>query len=96
GSWLEIKLETGRMHQIRLQTAERGHPILGDLQYGSKTPFGQQFEDSRRRAIALHGRSLTFRHPMTREAATVTAALPQDWDTLQLIGDPPSKSDQTA
>jgi 23S rRNA pseudouridine1911/1915/1917 synthase len=95
GSWLEIKLETGRMHQIRLQTAERGHPILGDLQYGSKTPFGQQYEDSRRRAIALHGRSLTFRHPMTREAATVTAVLPQDWDTLHLTGDPPSKSDQT-
>jgi len=38
-SGLEIELETGRMHQIRVQTATRGHPILGDSQYGSPTEF---------------------------------------------------------
>ncbi len=45
-SWLEIELETGRTHQIRVQAASRGHAVLGDLQYGSKIPFGPPFEDS--------------------------------------------------
>ena len=67
GSWLEIELETGRTHQIRVQAASRGHPVLGDKQYGSTVAFGPQFEDERLHAIALHARSLTFRDPETRQ-----------------------------
>ena len=37
---LEMRLETGRMHQIRLQASAHGHPILGDAMYGSERPFG--------------------------------------------------------
>ena len=84
GIWLEIELETGRMHQIRVQAASRGHPLLGDAMYGSAVPFGPQHEDPRLRAIALHARSLTFRDPMTREPITVTASPPEPWKGLEI------------
>jgi 23S rRNA pseudouridine1911/1915/1917 synthase len=86
GSWLGIELETGRTHQVRVQAASRGHPILGDAQYGSTLPFGPQHEDVRLRAIALHARSLTFYHPKPREAISVTALVPEDWVSLGLDG----------
>lgn len=83
-TWLEIELETGRMHQIRVQAASRGHPALGDSQYGSSTAFGPQTDDPRGRWIALHARSLRFRHPMTRETVHQTAPLPEPWLPLSL------------
>lgn len=82
GSWLEVELDTGRTHQIRIQAASRGHPVLGDGTYGSTIPFGTQYDDVRLRSIALHSRELTFRHPTLRESVTVTAPLPADWATL--------------
>ena len=84
GSWLEICLETGRTHQIRIQSASRGHAVLGDEQYGSQTPFGEQFPELRDRAIALHARQLGFQHPMTDEPVDVTAPLPATWQPLNL------------
>jgi len=84
GSWLEIQLETGRTHQIRIQAASRGHAVLGDSQYGSELPFGKHHEDPRDRGIALHARQLVFSHPMTGEKVDVTAPLPESWDALQL------------
>ncbi|MGA2617941.1 MAG: RNA pseudouridine synthase [Thermoguttaceae bacterium] len=78
-TWLEIELGTGRTHQIRVQAAARGQPLLGDFLYGSPVPFGPQYEDVRLRAIALHARSLAFRHPDTRQTATVVAPLPEYW-----------------
>lgn len=81
-TWLEIELETGRMHQVRLQAASRGRPVVGDAFYGSKLPFGVQHEDERMRAIALHARRLDFRHPMTHVDVSVTAPLPADWNAL--------------
>ena len=87
GTWLEIELETGRTHQIRVQTSSRGHPVLGDFQYGSSVPFGPQHEDERLRAIALHSRSLSFRHPKTREAIRATASLPAEWLDLGIAND---------
>jgi 23S rRNA pseudouridine1911/1915/1917 synthase len=82
GTWLEVTLETGRMHQVRIQAAVRGHPVLGDAQYGSTVPFGPQYEDSRLRAIALHARTLSFQHPMTRLSVAVTAPAPSAWGEL--------------
>ena len=79
GSWLEIELETGRTHQIRVQAASRGHPVLGDKQYGSTVAFGPQFEDERLQAIALHARSLTFRDPETRQTVTAVAEVAEFW-----------------
>jgi RluA family pseudouridine synthase len=79
GMWLEVQLETGRTHQIRVQAASRGHPVVGDNQYGSTQPFGQQFEDERLRAIALHARQLGFNHPMTGEPVDIVASTPPAW-----------------
>lgn len=84
-TWLELELETGRTHQIRIQAASRGYPVLGDELYGSRRPFGPQFEDERLRGIALHGRSIEFAHPMTREPVCVTAPVPETWQTLDLV-----------
>ena len=83
GSWLEIELETGRTHQIRVQAASRGHPVLGDKQYGSTVSFGPQFEDERLQAIALHARSLSFRDPETRQTVTVVAPVDDYWPLLE-------------
>src|SRR5262249_6226973 len=81
---LEVRPQTGRMHQIRVQAAERGHPVLGDILYGAKQSFGQPAAIARERVIALHGRSLTFLHPIRFEPITVTAPLPEYWQQLTL------------
>src|SRR5262249_50892469 len=62
-SLLELTPETGRMHQLRLQTARAGWPILGDALYGAKSPFGPDVELARDRIVALHARRLTILHP---------------------------------
>jgi RluA family pseudouridine synthase len=82
-TWLEIELETGRTHQIRVQAASRGHPIIGDSFYGATTQFGPQTADPRERWIALHARSLELRHPMTGEPVSVKAPpLPELWSSF--------------
>jgi 23S rRNA pseudouridine1911/1915/1917 synthase len=67
---LEVKLETGRHHQIRCQLAHLGCIIKGDLKYGDKrsNPDG---------SICLHARTLSFEHPTTKERIAVTAPLPK-------------------
>ncbi len=84
GSWLEIELETGRTHQIRIQAASRGHAVLGDTLYGSNLPFGPAYVHEREQVIALHGRRLELRHPMTREPVAVEAPLSAEWRPLEL------------
>lgn len=77
---LEIRLETGRTHQIRVQASSRGHAVLGDRLYGSLIDFGPPTEDGREQFIALHARSLTLEHPMRRERLTIAAPLPAQWN----------------
>jgi 23S rRNA pseudouridine1911/1915/1917 synthase len=81
---LEIELETGRMHQIRLQAASRGHPILGDILYGSRGAFGPPPAHERDRQIALHAREISFVQPDSREKITVVAPLPTLWSEVGL------------
>jgi len=83
-SLLEIQTDTGRMHQIRVQAASRGWPVLGDVLYGSSASFGPPAESPRDRVIALHARSLTFLHPIRYQPITVTAPLPKAWADLAL------------
>ena len=71
-SWLEVRPQTGRRHQLRVQLAHHGHPIYGDIKYGSPHRFGN--------AIGLHARSLTFLHPTRNEPITVTAEVPRPWN----------------
>jgi 23S rRNA pseudouridine1911/1915/1917 synthase len=82
GTLVEFQPLTGRMHQIRLQAALRGHPIRGDVLYGSTLSFGPPAALPRDRVIALHARSLTFLHPIRYEPMTVTAPLPAYWNDL--------------
>jgi 23S rRNA pseudouridine1911/1915/1917 synthase len=84
GSWLEIELETGRTHQIRVQAASRGHPVVGDAQYGATISFGLQHTDVRARAIALHARSLAFTNPATNTSIQIEAEPPVAWRKLNL------------
>lgn len=78
GSLLEVRPETGRPHQIRVQLAGVGCPILGDLRYGARKGLG--------RMMALHCYSLTFTHPISHEPLTVTAPLPAAWKPLMKGG----------
>ena len=70
-SWLLLRPETGRTHQLRAQASARGLAIVGDAAYGSARPFNP--------GIALHARSLTVRHPVRRESLTFVAPLPGSW-----------------
>lgn len=79
GTLLELAPLTGRMHQLRVQAAWRGYPVLGDTAYGSTRAFGPPAELPRERVIALHARSLTLRHPFTKVELTWVAPLPEYW-----------------
>jgi 23S rRNA pseudouridine1911/1915/1917 synthase len=74
GTLLEVQLETGRKHQIRLQLAELGHPIWGDKKYGSREPFAE--------GIALHSRRLVIEHPVKKSRLEFVAPLPPIWRKL--------------
>lgn len=74
---LDIKLQTGRPHQIRVQLSHIGHPIVGDGKYGfrSKNDFPNIF---------LHCRSLAFIHPVKKELVNIIAPYPSGelWDQV--------------
>ena len=80
---LEIVLETGRTHQIRIQCASRGHALLGDEMYKSPHHFGPPTDDERQRMVALHARRLTFWNPLSREMLTCVAPLPAYWPAVE-------------
>jgi RluA family pseudouridine synthase len=85
-SLVEVMLETGRMHQIRLQFSHHGFPILGDRLYGSTWGWrvASEFKDCSEREppIALHSQRLEFRHPQTAEHLKFEAPLPVGWPSL--------------
>ena len=76
---LEIDLETGRHHQIRVQLAKIGSPIKGDLKYGAtrSNPDG---------SISLHARTISFIHPVSKEKIEITAPVPNDnlWKAFKI------------
>jgi len=72
---LEVELETGRTHQIRVHLAYIGHPIVGDLLYGGKDPL---YHDGQ----LLHAFRLRLIHPKTKKAATYEAPLPAHFQTI--------------
>lgn len=91
-SILELIPLTGRMHQLRVQTAWRGHPILGDSSYASAPPFGPPIQHDYERVIALHARRLEFDHPFTKQRLRIDAPIPEYWNSLgysdELLVDP--------
>ncbi len=79
---VELEPLTGRMHQLRVQAAWRGHPVLGDATYGSAAAFGPPAGLPRDRVIALHARRLTIAHPSTKQPLTLEAPLPDYWEPV--------------
>jgi 23S rRNA pseudouridine1911/1915/1917 synthase len=71
GALVEIELLTGRKHQIRVQLAHRGWPVMGDRKYGARGGFTE--------AIALHSRRLELRHPVRGTPLLLVAKIPADW-----------------
>lgn len=76
-SLMEVSLESGRKHQIRIQLASRNMPILGDSRYG---PSSRHVAPQHVPAIALHARQLTIEHPTRREPMSWVAPLPNSWE----------------
>ena len=72
---LEIRLETGRTHQIRVHMAAHRHPCVGDPLYGSDPALAQRLGLTRQ---WLHACELSFAHPLTGEWVTFTSAYPAD------------------
>jgi 23S rRNA pseudouridine1911/1915/1917 synthase len=75
-SKLELRPLSGRSHQLRVQLASRGLPIVGDVKYGAKQRL-KALDGGMR--IALHARQITFSHPIRREAITIVAPVHEDW-----------------
>lgn len=72
-SVLELTPRTGRTNQLRIQLAQKGHPILGERKYA----FGRDFEIKFKR-LALHAYFLEFSHPLTGKTLTFRLDLPSD------------------
>lgn len=75
-SLVEISLETGRKHQIRVQFASRGHAILGDKKYGGRRPFAA--------GIALHCHRLVVQHPIQKTPLELIAPPPPAWKEFKV------------
>lgn len=73
---LEIKIDTGRTHQIRVHMAEIKHPVVGDMVYSNgKNPFGVQGQ-------MLHAKSIEFIHPSSNEKIKIEAKLPKYFEDV--------------
>lgn len=75
-TYLDIKIDTGRTHQIRVHLSEIGYPIVGDMVYSNgKNPFGVEGQ-------MLHAKSLDFKHPITKEQMHLEAPLPEYFEKV--------------
>lgn len=79
---VELLPKSGRMHQLRIQAASRGHPVRGDDLYGSHRSFGPTVDHSRDRVVALHARRLVVEHPFKMVQVELTANLPETWEIV--------------
>lgn len=73
---VDVKLKTGRTHQIRVHMASIGHPLVGDPTYGHRK------EDFKTNGQMLHAKTLGFEHPRTKKFVQFEAALPKDMEEL--------------
>jgi len=79
-SMLDVTLETGRTHQIRVQMAHLGCPIAGDVRYGNAELDERLFRDrTLERRLYLHARALAFPHPLTGETIALDVPPPESF-----------------
>lgn len=76
-SLLEVKLLTGRTHQVRVHCQSEGHPVAGDQKYGDRE-FNKRMKSSGLSRLFLHARSIIFSHPVSQAQIKVEADLPAD------------------
>lgn len=87
-SFIELKLDTGRTHQIRVHMAHVGHPLVGDQVYGKKISEQEQKRNASLGNIAsfprqaLHARRLGFMHPKSGDYCEWESELPEDFQNL--------------
>ena len=93
-TYISVRLESGRTHQIRVHFAWRRHPILGDPVYGGRLALpagaGERLKETLRRfrRQALHASQLAFKHPASGETVRVEAPLPADFaELLEVLGE---------
>ena len=73
---LEVKIDTGRTHQIRVHLSEIGYPVIGDTTYSNgKNEFGIEGQ-------LLHARKLDFIHPITGKEMHLEANLPEEFENV--------------
>ena len=73
---LEVKIETGRTHQIRVHLSQIGYPVVGDETYSNgKNPFGIKGQ-------LLHAKKLEFKHPITGKELVLEAKLPDEFTNV--------------
>lgn len=92
-TYLRLRLKTGRTHQIRVHLQHIGHPVVGDPEYGGRSPNVVTQREHMRvfhgclhaiKRQALHAARLGFMHPTTRQYVEFTSALPPDMERLLL------------
>jgi 23S rRNA pseudouridine955/2504/2580 synthase len=76
-SLLELRLLTGRTHQIRVHLAHAGHPVLGDDKYGD-FPLNHELQKRGVKRLFLHASSLSFSHPISGAALAFKSTFPED------------------
>jgi len=84
-SLLEIELLTGKTHQIRVQSAYRGHPVAGDRIYGNFTLNKDLKQALDLRRMFLHAWRLVFPHPTLGKTLTIEAPLPDDLEQCLIL-----------
>ncbi|QDT05837.1 Ribosomal large subunit pseudouridine synthase C [Rubripirellula lacrimiformis] len=88
---IAVQLISGRKHQIRVQFADRGHPVLGDNKYGSRRQFDGAFVRGQPKGVALHSWRLQIVHPTLRDPMEFVADIPSSWsEWAPIIGKPSS------
>lgn len=76
-SLIEVKLLTGRTHQVRVHSQSEGHTVAGDQRYGDDV-FNKQMKSYGLSRLFLHAASITFYHPVSQSQMTIEAALPSE------------------
>jgi 23S rRNA pseudouridine1911/1915/1917 synthase len=81
-TYLKLRLETGRTHQIRVHMSHLGHPLVGDTVYGGGGTPLEKKHSALINGQALHAKRLSLTHPVTRERMCFECPLPKEFERL--------------